>query len=99
MAPLLYHDTDIEAAKAERTSPVVVTEPSKVAKVKKATKRNAEGLRVMRFSDLLGHLGTLTRNTLRVSLQATHRFNQLATPRSIQEAAFRLLDLEPLPVQ
>ena len=99
LAPLLFHDTNIEAAKAERASPVVSTEPSKVAKTKKATKRNADGLPVMRFADLMDHLGTLTRNTMRVSLQANHTFIQFASPTPIQETAFRLLDLEPSRVQ
>jgi len=98
LAPLLFHDTDIEAAKAPRSSPVVSTEPSKLAKTKKATKRNADGLPVMRFADLMDHLGTLTRNTMRVSLQANHRFTQFASPTPIQETAFRLLDIEPMRV-
>jgi hypothetical protein len=99
LAPLLFHDTDIEAARAHRSSPVVSTEPSKLAKTKKATKRNPEGLPVMRFADLMDHLGTLTRNTMRVSLQANHRFTQFASPTPIQETAFRLLDLELMRVQ
>lgn len=99
LAPLLFHDTDIEAARAQRPSPVVSTEPSRMAKMKKATKRTAEGLRVMRFADLMEHLGTLTRNTMRVSLQGLHRFTQFASPTLLQEAAFRLLGLEPSRVQ
>lgn len=99
LAPLLFHDTDIDAAKTKRPSPVVSTEPSKAAKVKKATKRSAEGLPVMGFTDLMNHLGTLTRNTMRVSLQANHRFTLFAQPTPIQEAAFRRLDLEPSRVQ
>src|SRR5437870_13892826 len=39
LAPLLFHDTDRDAARAERTSPVAKTEPSEAAKAKKATKR------------------------------------------------------------
>ena len=99
LAPLLFHDTDIEAARAERPSPVVSTEPSKVVKMKKATKRNADGLPVMRFADLMDHLGTLTRNTMRVSLRANHRLALFASPTPIQETAFRLLDLELMRVQ
>jgi transposase len=68
LAPLLFTDTDIALARTRRASPVASTEPSKVAKAKKATKRNADGLPVMRFADLMDHLGTLTRNTMRVSL-------------------------------
>jgi hypothetical protein len=99
LAPLLFHDTDIELARTQRASPVASTEPSKLAKTKKATKRNADGLPVMRFADLMDHLGTLTRNSMRVSLQANHRFTLFASPTSIQETAFRLLDLEPMRVQ
>ena len=99
LAPLLFHDTDLAAARARRPSPVVSTEPSQVAKTKKATKRNADGLPVMRFADLMDHLGTLTRNTMRVSLHGVHRFTQFASPTPIQEAAFRLLGLEPTRVQ
>jgi transposase len=88
LAPLLFHDTDIEDARAQRTSPVASTQPSDTARMKKASKRTADGLRVMRFADLMDHLGTLTRNTVRVSLHANHRFTQIASPTQIQEAAF-----------
>jgi transposase len=99
LAPLLFHDTDLAAARTARSSPVPSTQPSKAARTKKASKRSADGLPVMRFGDLIAHLGTLTRNTMRVSLQANHRFTLFATPTPIQEAAFRLLDLEPTRVQ
>jgi hypothetical protein len=74
MAPLLFHDTDLAAAKTERTSPVAPTEPSDAVKIKKATKRSAEGQRVMSFADLMAHLGTLVRNTMRVPARPKHRF-------------------------
>jgi transposase len=99
LAPLLFHDTDIAMARTQRASPVASTEPSKLVKAKKTTKRNADGLPVMRFADLMDHLGTLTRNTMRVSLQTNHRFTQFASPTPIQEMAFKLLDLEPMRVQ
>ena len=51
LAPLLFHDTDLAAARAERSSPVAATEPSESAKSKKATKRSADGHRVMSFAD------------------------------------------------
>src|SRR6202049_4724885 len=53
LAPLLFHDTDLSAAKAERTSPVAATEPSDSVKAKKATRRSADGQRVMSFADLV----------------------------------------------
>ena len=74
LAPLLFHDTDLAAARAERSSPVAATEPSEAAKSKKATKRSADGHRVMSFADLMAHLGTLVRNTMRVALRPKHRF-------------------------
>jgi transposase len=99
LAPLLFHDTDLAAARAERSSPVTATEPSESAKLKKATKRSADGHRVMSFADLLAHLGTFVRNTMRVALRPKHRFTLYSTPTALQDAAFRLLDLNPLRVQ
>ena len=99
LAPLLFHDTDLEAARAQRSSPVVSTEPSEVVKSKKATKRSADGHRVMSFADLIVHLGTLARNTTRVPARPKHRFTLYSTPTALQEAAFRLLALDPSRVQ
>jgi hypothetical protein len=100
LGPLLFHDTDLEVVRAERTSPVVKTEPSEAVKAKKATKRSAEGLSVTSFfADLVGHLGTLVRNTMRVPLRPKHRFILHSRPTPLQQAAFKLLDLDPLRVQ
>jgi len=99
LAPLLFHDTDLEAARAERTSPVVKTEPSQAVKAKKATKRSADGHRVMSFADLVAHLGTFTRNTMRVPARPRHRVTLYSSPTPLQEAAFRLLDINPIRVQ
>src|SRR4029077_16911869 len=43
LAPLLFHDTDIDVARTMRSSPVAPTEPSATAKSKRAIKRNAKG--------------------------------------------------------
>ena len=99
LAPLLFHDTDLDAARAERSSPVVSTEPSVTAKSKKAIKRNANGDRVHSFAGLIDHLGTMTRNTMRMSLAAKHRFTLLSTSTPLQEAAFLLLGFDPKRVQ
>jgi transposase len=99
LAPLLFHDTDLEAARAERTSPVAKTEPSETVKAKKATKRSADGQRVLSFDGLIAHLGTLVQNTMRVPHPSKHRFTLHSKPTSLQEAAFKLLDLDPLRVQ
>ena len=41
LAPLLFHDTELATARAERSSPVASTQPSDAANAKKATKRSA----------------------------------------------------------
>jgi hypothetical protein len=99
LAPLLFHDTDLDAARAVRTSPVERTEPSDTVKAKKATKRTDDGHRVMSFADLIAHLGTLTRNIMRVSLHGTHRFVLHTKLTPLQDAAFTLLGFEPMRVQ
>jgi transposase len=99
LAPLLFHDTDLATARAERLSPVAKTEPSEAVKAKKATKRSADGQRVMSFANLIAHLGTFVRNTMRVPSRPKHRFTLYSKPTPLQEAAFRLLDLDPIRVQ
>jgi transposase len=95
LAPLLFHDTELEAARAERSSPVMSTEPSSAAKSKKAIKRNANGDRVHSFAGLIDHLGTMTRNTMRMPLAAKRRFTLLSKATPLQEAAFKLLGFSP----
>lgn len=99
LAPLLFHDTDLDAARARRASPVVKTEPSQAAKRKKATKRNDDGLPVMGFAELLAHLGTLTANTMLAPLQGEHTFTLHTRKTPLQEAAFELLGFDPVRVQ
>ena len=99
LAPLLFHDTDLAAAKAERTSPVAATEPSDAVKAKRATKRSAEGQHVMGFADLMAHLGTFVRNTMRVPARPKHRFTLHSKPTALQRAAFEALGFDPIRVQ
>jgi transposase len=99
LAPLLFHDTDLASARAERVSPVAKTEPSEAVMDKKATKRSPDGLPVMAFGDLMAHLGTLTRNIMRVPLRPKHRVTLYARLTPLQDAAFKLLGLDPMRVQ
>jgi hypothetical protein len=99
LAPLLFHDTDLEAAREQRRSPVAATEPSAVAKSKKAIKRNANGDRVHSFAGLIDHLATMTRNSIRMPLAKKHRFTLLSKSTPLQETAFTLLGLDPQRVQ
>ena len=99
LAPLLFHDTDLAVARAERPSPVARTEPSPAVNRKKATKRNDAGLPVMGFAELLRHLGTLAANTLRAPFQGDHTFTLHTRQTPLQEAAFELLGIDPTRVQ
>jgi len=99
LAPLLFHDTDLAAARAERSSPVVRTEPSETVKAKKATKRSTDGQRIMSFANLIAHLGTLVQNTMRAPSSKAHRLTLYSNPTPLQETAFKLLNLDPIRVQ
>jgi len=99
LAPLLFHDTEIDAARAERPSPVDNTEPSRSAKAKKATGRNDDGLPVMAFADLIDHLGTIARNELVAPLQDNRSIIVHTRPNRLQAAAFERLGVDPRRVQ
>jgi Transposase DDE domain len=99
LASLLFHETDLDAARAERSSPVVSTEPSPAAKSKKAIKRNANGEPVHSFGGLIDHLGTMTLNTMRMPLAKKQHFTLLSKSTPLQEAAFQLLGFDPKRVQ
>lgn len=99
LAPLLFHDTDLGAARADRSSPVVSTEASATAKSKKAIKRNANGQPVHSFNGLIDHLGTMTRNIMRMPYAKKSHFILLSKSTPLQEAAFQLLGFDPKRVQ
>ena len=62
LAPLTFTDT----AQPERTDPVAPAPRSASAKAKDAQKKNGGNGGVRGFRELIEHLGTLTRNTIRV---------------------------------
>ena len=62
LAPLLYADEELEAARASR-DPVAKAQPSENLKRKRARKRTQDGLRLRRWDGLLGALSTQVRNT------------------------------------
>jgi hypothetical protein len=99
LAPLLFHDTEIDVMRDARSSPVAPTQVSAAANSKKAIKRNAQGERVHSFAGLMDHLGTMTRNTMRMPFAKKHRFTLLSQATPLQEAAFKLLGFEPKRVQ
>jgi len=87
LAPLTFTDE----APPRRTNPVAPAERSAGARAKAAAKENGDGQEVRGFRELLEHLGTLTRNTMRTTTETTSEFELLATPTPTQRRAFELL--------
>ena len=81
-----------------RYNPVAPAIVSREALTKAARKRNANGDQVCGFRELLDHLGTLTRNTMKVTTGTTSEFQMLATPTPIQRQVFELLGT-PVPLR
>ena len=87
LAPLTFTDTE----KPVRPDPVAPALRSASAKNKDATKKDATNAEVRGFRELLEHLGTLTRNAMRVVGANGATFDLLATPTPTQRRAFELL--------
>jgi hypothetical protein len=92
LAPLTFTDTEPPS----RSNPVAPAPRSASARKKDATKKNAEDAEVRGFRELLEHLGTLTRNTMRVVADNGVTFELLATPTPTQRRVFELLGV-PVP--
>jgi hypothetical protein len=94
LAPLTFTD-EIPPV---RDNPVAPATSSPGARTKAARKRNANGDDVRGFRELLDHLATLTRNTMKVTTGTTSEFEMLATPTPIQRQVFDLLGA-PVPLR
>src|SRR5712671_3528383 len=93
LAPMLYDDTDKDAAEALRTSVVAKAERSPAAVAKQTTGRTEDGLPVHSFRTLLADLATLTRNTLVTAIAPEQPFTLTARPTPLQQKARDLLAL------
>jgi hypothetical protein len=91
LAPMLYDDTDKEAAEAMRDSIVAKAGRSPKAIAKQTTGRTEDGLPVHSFQSLLADLATLTHNTVVTALAPDHPFTLTARPTPIQRKALDLL--------
>ncbi len=87
LAPLTFTDE----SPPTRDNPVAPAQRSRSASKKAATKRNSADEEVRGFRELLGHLATLTRNTMAVSTETKSSFELLSTPTPTQRRAFELL--------
>jgi transposase len=90
LAPLIFTDEDVPP----RTDPVLPARRSLAAKVKDATKETPEELPVRRYSELLAHLRTLTRNTVVID---GRRIEKISVPTPSQRRVFELIGA-PIPV-
>jgi hypothetical protein len=91
LAPMLFQDSDKDAAEAQRSSPVARAERSPAAVSKQTTGVTPDGLPVHSFHSLIADLATLARNTLVTALAPEKPFAILTRPTPIQQKAFDLL--------
>ena len=87
LAPMLYDDTDKDAAEALRASVVAKAERSPAAVSKQTTGRTPDGLPVHRFHTLIADLATLTRNTVEIATAPGMPFTITARPTPVQAKA------------
>ncbi len=91
LAPMLFDDTDKEAAEAMRSSVVATAQRSPAAVAKQTTGLTADGLPVHSFRSLLADLATLARNTVITAITPNYPLTVLTRPTPIQHKAFALL--------
>jgi len=91
LAPMLFDDTDKEAAEALRRSVVAQAQRSPAAVSKQTTGSTPDGLPVHSFRSLLADLATVARNTLTTAITPLHPLTVLTKPTTIQQKAFDLL--------
>jgi len=89
-SPLTFTDENIP----DTGNPVAPAIRSQQASRKDSEKQNEDGLPVYRYRDLLGHLATLTRQTVNFDGQ---RIERITIPTPVQARAFELLE-SPVPV-
>lgn len=94
LAPLTFSDETPPV----RDNPLPPAATSPGGRAKAACKHNANGDDVRGFRELLDHLATLTRNTMKVTTATTSEFEMLATPTPIQHEVFELLGA-PVPLR
>jgi Transposase DDE domain len=93
LAPMLFDDTDKQAAEALRASAVAQAQRSPAAVQKQTTGLTPDGLPVHSFQTLLADLATLARNTITTAITPNYPLIVVTRPTPIQQKAFQLLDL------
>jgi hypothetical protein len=95
LAPMLYDETDHEAAAAMHSSIVARAESSDAARRKQTTGRTDDGLPVHSFQSLLADLATYSRIQATTALNEKYVFTLHTRPTPIQKRAFELLAINP----
>src|ERR1700730_14864576 len=95
LAPMLYDETDHEAAPAMRASIVAKAGRSEAARLKQTTGLTDDGLPVHSFQSLLADLATYARIQATTALNDKYVFTLHTRPTPIQQRAFELLALNP----
>jgi len=95
LAPMLYDETDHEAAAAMRASIVAKAERSEAARRKQTTGLTDDGLPVHSFQSLLADLATYARIQATTALNDKYIFTLHTRPTPIQRRAFELLAVNP----
>jgi len=91
LAPMLFDDTDKDAADALRASVVAPAQRSPAAVTKQTTGLTEDGLPVHSFRSLLGDLATLARNTITTAITPDYPLTVVTRPTPIQHKALALL--------
>src|SRR5712691_9309260 len=95
LAPMLYDETDHEAAAAMRVSIVAKAARSDAAIRKQTTGRTDDGLPVHSFQTLLADLGTYCRLQATTAINEKYLFTLHTRPTPTQQHAFQLLGINP----
>ncbi len=93
LAPMLFDDTDKEAAEALRSSIVAPAQRSATAVTKQTTGVTPDGLPVHSFQTLLADLATLTRNTIVTAVAPDYPLTVTTRPTPVQRRALELLEV------
>jgi hypothetical protein len=91
LAPMLFDDTDREAAEASRESVVAQAQRSPAAIAKQTTGLTQDGLPVHSFRSLLADLATLARNNITTAITPDYHLTVVTRPTPLQNKAFNLL--------
>jgi hypothetical protein len=99
LAPLLYDETDHQAAAAVRATIVAKAERSPAALAKQTTGRTPDGLPVHSFQSVLADLATFARIEATTALNERYVFPLHSRPTPVHQRAFELLGITPGRIQ